>query len=349
MKRHLFAIMTILPAAFFLAAAVTACGGGGGAAAGSTANSGGASAGQPQSSPSTGLLGSITGKLGIKGGIKATVQDPPDAPDRDNTPKVLPVQTGSKTFGGNGAKVDYSNIDSGYVMAKYAGSNPKIKLQITNSGDKNTYTYDLTPNADFAAFPIQNSGSVTVAVFTNISGDNYSQACAQTVTAQLTDQFQPFLHPNQYCFFTESTQAVAQGATLSSGAKSDLKVIENIFIWMVTNVKYDYDLAKNVQSGYVPDVDRTLSTKKGICFDYAALMSCMLRSQGIPCKLVVGYADKEYHAWISVYVNGQGWVYNMIQFHGDTWTLMDSTFAANGDTSDPNASGGTTYNPIYYY
>ncbi|MCL2492562.1 MAG: transglutaminase-like domain-containing protein [Clostridiales bacterium] len=324
-------------AAVFFVAAFSACG-----AAGGTADGG------QQTSSRGGLLGGITGKLG-QGGVKPTVADPANAPDRDNTPKVLTCETGSKTFSGNGGTVDYSNIDSGYIMAKYAGSNPKIKIQITNAADKNTYTYDLTPNADFTSFPIQDSGNFTIAVFTNISGDQYSQACAQQVTAQLTDQLQPFLYPNQYCWFTDSTQAVAKGADLSKGAKSDLKVIENIFIWMTGNVKYDYDLAKNVQSGYVPDVDRTLTTKKGICFDYAALMACMLRTQNIPCKLVVGYAGQEYHAWISVYVNGQGWVYNMIQFNNDTWTFMDPTFAANGATGDPNKNDGTAYNPIYYY
>jgi len=338
MKKRSYKISAILLAAVFLIAALSACGASGGTGGGTTG-------GGQQTSSGGGLLSGILGK----GGVKPTVVDPADAPVRDNAPKVLTCETGDKTFSENGATVDYSNIDSGYIMAKYAGENPKIKLQITHTGDQNTYTYDLTPNADFEPFPVQNSGEYTIAVFTNISGDQYSQACAGQVNVQLTDPFQPFLHPNQYCWFTDSTQAVAKGAELAKGAKSDLKVIENIFIWMTGNIKYDYALSKNVQSGYVPDVDRTLTTKEGICFDYASLMTCMLRTQNIPCKLVVGYAGAEYHAWISVYVNGQGWVYNMIQFNNDTWTLMDPTFAANGDTSDPNKSDGTTYNPIYYY
>jgi hypothetical protein len=49
-------------------------------------------------------------------------------------------------------------------------------------------------------------------------------------------------------------------------------------------------------------------------------------------------------------VDGIGWVSNMIQFNGDEWTMMDPTFAANGDTSDPNLVGdGTNYAPVYYY
>ena len=67
------------------------------------------------------------------------------------------------------------------------------------------------------------------------------------------------------------------------------------------NLKYDTKKAKTVQSGYLPDLDKVLAKKKGICFDYAALMTGMLRSQGVPCKLVVGYAGSAYHAWISVW------------------------------------------------
>ena len=34
-------------------------------------------------------------------------------------------------------------------------------------------------------------------------------------------------------------------------------------------------------------------------------MTAMLRSQNIPCKLVVGCAGTTYHAWIDVYVEAQ--------------------------------------------
>ena len=51
-----------------------------------------------------------------------------------------------------------------------------------------------------------------------------------------------------------------------------------------------------------PDVDSVMAEKKGICFDYAALMASMLRSQGVPVKLVVGYTSQGvYHAWINVW------------------------------------------------
>lgn len=81
----------------------------------------------------------------------------------------------------------------------------------------------------------------------------------------------------------------------------------------------------------LPDVDDTLSTGTGICFDYAALTTAMLRSQDIPCKLQIGYSGDVKHAWIDVYIRGRGWVTKAVSFDGDTWKLMDPTFDANSD------------------
>ena len=98
---------------------------------------------------------------------------------------------------------------------------------------------------------------------------------------------------------------------------------------MVKNVKYDDEKAQNVQSGYLPSVDETLKTKKGICFDYAALMTAMLRSQGIPTKLEIGYSGISIMPLDQYLLNEKGWVDNIIQFDGKSWELMDPTLAAN--------------------
>ena len=91
--------------------------------------------------------------------------------------------------------------------------------------------------------------------------------------------------------------------------------------------------AKTVTSGYLPNVDTILQSKKGICFDYAAVMATMLRTQGIPTKLVVGYAGSAYHAWVSVYINEIGWIDNIFYFDGKSWVRMDPTFASSGNSS----------------
>ena len=70
-----------------------------------------------------------------------------------------------------------------------------------------------------------------------------------------------------------------------------------------------------------------------LAFDYASLMTRLLRSQHIPTKLEVGYSGEAYHAWISVYLDEVGWVDNIIEFDGKDWSLMDPTLASNSADS----------------
>lgn len=122
--------------------------------------------------------------------------------------------------------------------------------------------------------------------------------------------------------------------TLAADAADQLGVVTNIYNYVISHITYDSYKAANVQSGYLPSVDSTLAAGTGICFDYAAVMAAMLRSQQIPTRLEVGYVSGgTYHAWISTYIAEVGWVDGIIQFDGKSWKLMDPTFASNGGSS----------------
>jgi transglutaminase-like putative cysteine protease len=116
-----------------------------------------------------------------------------------------------------------------------------------------------------------------------------------------------------------------------------IEQISAIYNFVIENITYDTELAKTVKNPYLPDIDKTLKTKKGICFDYAALMTAMLRSQGIPCKLVIGFAGDVYHAWINAWSEETGWVNNIIVFDGKNWQLMDPTFASSANRNNNSA------------
>ena len=81
-------------------------------------------------------------------------------------------------------------------------------------------------------------------------------------------------------------------------------------------------------------------------------MTGMLRSLGIPCKLVVGYAGDVYHAWISVWSEETGWVDGAVFFDGTTWQRMDPTFASTSG-KDPTImeyiGNGSNYTTKYIY
>lgn len=271
---------------------------------------------------------------------------------RDSTPLVLiPEASGNVVYNSDVAAIDASNTSEGYVMASYSGSNSKVKLQITTpEGVK--YTYLMSRQGQLETFPLTGgSGSYQMTVYENVSGDEYAAVLTQTLDITVNDEFKPYLYPNQYVSFTPESKAVAKGAKLVKTADTDLDAIKDVYNYIIKNVAYDKELAENVAYGYLPDVDKTLKDKTGICFDYAALMTAMLRSQRIPTRLEVGYSGDVYHAWISSYIDEIGWVDNVIEFDGKSWTLMDPTLAANNKAKNVKKyiSDGSHYMVKYTY
>ena len=91
------------------------------------------------------------------------------------------------------------------------------------------------------------------------------------------------------------------------------------------------------------------NSNTGICFDYAAVMATMLRSQGIPTRLEVGYMGEDYHAWISTYIENVGWVNGIIEFDGEDWKLMDPTFASTSKSPESFTTDDSKYITKYVY
>ena len=272
--------------------------------------------------------------LGGCSGSSSASRKEHSGPPRDSTPKVLtPSADGVTVYQNDFASIDASNTSQGYVMVKYNGANEKVKLQIT-CPDQSCYTYLISDRGAYDTFPLTaGNGSYALQVLENVAGDTYTVSLAQSINVSIEDEFLPFLYPNQYVNFHADSQAVSKGSDLAKDTYSDLDVVQNIYNYVIKNISYDTEKAQSVSYGYVPDVDDTLSSKKGICFDYAALMTSMLRSQNIPTKLEVGYSGDAYHAWISTYIDDKGWVDDIIQFDGDTWQIMDPTLAATNDSA----------------
>ena len=263
------------------------------------------------------------------------------------------VQSGVTVYKNGKATVDASNLALGFVSVSYTGGKDvRIKVQITKTGGT-TYTYNLNNKGTAETFPLtEGDGKYTVKVFENTTGTKYAQAYSCPLTLKLTSEFSPFLYANQYVNFNDDSKVVAKAAELVKGQKTDLDKVTAIYHYVINNITYDYQLAATVASGYLPDVDKVLESGKGICFDYAAVMASMLRSQNIPCKLIVGYAGTVYHAWINVYIEGVGWVDHLIYFNGEDWSMMDPTFVSNGKNNPAvlqYVGDGTNYTEKYAY
>ena len=264
---------------------------------------------------------------------------------------IHPEASGLLVASNEYATIDYSHTEDGYVMVLFtASTDKKIKAQVIGPGE--AYTYNLEPD-QWTTFPLSDgNGEYSVKIYENIVDKRYAKVLAVDFSVALQDEFAPFIRPNQYVNYENATATIRTAAELTLAETDLLAKVKCIYDYVVKNISYDYEKAASVESGYLPDLDAVLATKKGICFDYASLMTGMLRSQGIPCKLIVGYAGTVYHAWISVWSESTGWIDGAVYFDGSSWQRMDPTFAAsfkNQAEAMEYIGNGQNYTSKYIY
>ena len=289
------------------------------------------------------------------------VNIPPDSIEVIHAPAVpivlIPEAPGSKVESNKKAIIDYSNTADGYIMIKWL-TETSNQLRVLIEGPSGTkYTYTIRPNNTFNVFPLSDgNGKYDINVVEQTDGDRYALALNLKITVQLNDEFEPFLRPNQFVNFTEESAVVEKASVIVAGKTTLLDKIEAVYNFVVNNLTYDVDFANEVvagmHKGYVPDVDSVLANRRGICFDYASLMTAMLRSQGIPTKLVIGYVGEVRHAWISVFSEETGWVDQAVFFDGEEWILMDPTFASTAGNSAALREfigDGSTYTVLFLH
>ncbi len=243
----------------------------------------------------------------------------------------------------NADGIDISGVDEGWVCAS-ANSASRLKFQVIN-GDM-TYNYDLPNDGTSTLFPINmGDGSYSFRIMQNTEGKNYVELDSVHVQVSLVDELAPFLIPSQICNYNENSSCVSRARKLTEKTTNQGEAVAAICTYVVDHIKYDTAKAKELAnaSGYIPDPDKTLSSGKGICFDYASLSAAMLRSMGLPAKVVTGYVGQEqlYHAWIMVYVDGT-WQTASFSVSPNTWSRCDVTFASTGSTQYSGSGSGYT-------
>ena len=300
----------------------------------------------------------------------APITDPPQTdPPQTKPPRTDPPQTepsppyiitptadGVKVYSNDDALIDASNSSQGYLMIRLKKAMGGSYRILVNADDINVrYTFQLNSSGNYEVIPLtEGSGKYTVNVLKVTSAGKGTVMFKQSLSVSVADSFLPFLTPNQFCMYDAGSSCVALSSKLCGGNKDTIAKTAAIYDYVINNISY-VSTAENGANGYIPVPDTVLANKSGICFDYASLMAAMLRSQKIPTKVVVGYAGDIYHAWISVYVDGSGWIDGYIYFDGNSWNRMDPTFAASAkdDADYKNTvdfiSNGSNYSVMYYY
>ncbi len=219
--------------------------------------------------------------------------------------EVLMPATGKKTKKNGSMVIDFSNQESGYVMVK-ASNKKKLKLRV-KMGDNLTLDYDLRNDGQFEVIPLQyGSGKYNFTLYSNVSGKKYAEAGKMTLSVTMEDENSCFLYPNQYVNYDEKTSSVVEAESLCKGKTDARDIYDTVCNFMRTSFTYDYIKAATIKSGIMPDIEGAWKKHMGICQDLSAIMVSMLRSQGVPAKLMIGtLGTSTYHAWVSVIINGE--------------------------------------------
>lgn len=203
-----------------------------------------------------------------------------------------------------------------------------------------SYTYDLLKSKE--AFPLQfGNGDYKVSLYQRVQGNQFRLLKQQTLKVTLPDDFVPFLGSSQVLNWKPEMVPIGKAKELTASAKTDDEKIKLLYGYITAKIKYDYEKISRLKSTYVPDIEDTYATNLGICYDYSALFGSMLRSVGIPAKLIKGYKNDvpEYHAWNQVYVNNK-WVY--------IDTTYDAAFKAAG-VKATMIKGDSEFRPAKFY
>lgn len=103
------------------------------------------------------------------------------------------------------------------------------------------------------------------------------------------------------------TKTVKLADEICTDCDTDEEKVKAISEWIIYNFEYDYEYNPVIQ--YF-NVRKTLSTRKGICYDFSHLFAALCRSQNIPCYVIDGtkFDNANYHhTWNRVYFDGSWW------------------------------------------
>jgi len=216
-------------------------------------------------------------------------------------------------------KIDTSRASDGLVTFEFSGDlkATQIRLWIQLKGEDQSNPH---MNVNPTTYPLNRGTGAYDLKIMEVMPDNKGKVVEQTSVTlhNEPDEKIMFTASNIDVDFDKSVVAIPEYKIFTEGL-SDNAAIDKLYEEVVNAYGYDHDRAKAVVNstlkGYRPVIDDVYREKKGICFDYSAMLAGTLRSRGVPVKLVKGYAADlgEYHAWNEVLVDG-------------TWVVVDTTF-----------------------
>ena len=206
------------------------------------------------------------------------------------------------------------SLDNNLVKIQSSKELNGMRIMVAKGNEK--YYYSFNETIEILPFQL-GKGVYTIKILQNTSGNKYKVVQKKDINITTDSTNEVYLSSTQPVYWEDKDKVIELAETLTKDKKTDSEKVESIYNYIVKNIKYDYNKIKGLNDDYVPEIDNVLYDKAGICYDYSSLLAGMLRSQGIPTKLIKGYKNdlQKYHAWNEVLLDGK-------------WVVIDTTYDA---------------------
>jgi len=224
----------------------------------------------------------------------------------------------------NGVKVESLQSEKAEGSVHLIGSTIKGKIKILVTKGKEQVWYEVKldkGNFDEEIWLNAGKGKYTVAIMVNETERKYSYGPKFTVDN--TQEVDKYSVPGKD-IESDDEKIIKLAEEIVSGLDKDLEKAQAINNWVAKNINYDYEkYIKHQNNNYDNQYGAliTLKSKKGVCYDYAALVAALGRAAGLQTKMIKGQGITEgyegYHAWNEIYISEE-----------NRWLKCDATFSS---------------------
>ncbi len=212
-------------------------------------------------------------------------------------------------------EVDKLLIKKGAIGIKVNNiDNEKIKVLIQLDDEK--IYYNIENGEEFQYFPLQlGNGEYKIGVLENVEDTKYKYLYKENINVKIENENDIFLNSIKLVNWNKEMESIKLAEELVKDCETELEKVQAVYKHLTENLTYDKEKV-NLSSKYIPNIDQILEDKKGICYDFSSMFAAMLRSQGIPTKLIKGNSEftDAYHSWNEVYIK-----------ESNEWVVIDVT------------------------
>ena len=205
--------------------------------------------------------------------------------------------------------VDESMLSKGGIRVNSHGeTNKELLIRISKGQSHYDYIYQ-----EDETYPLQmGNGDYIVTLASLEKGNSYRVLAKEQVSLKLSQEPDVYLHSIPNIRWNNAEMVKQKANQLVTGLKTNREKAQAIYNFVIQNIQYDWNKASGLSNNYIPDLDQIYEESGGICYDFASLYAGMLRSVGVPTKLLMGYYRDDnqiYHAWNQVWLAEEGcWI-----------------------------------------